>query len=85
MGAAAGIGYRCRVMWVAVSVSLGFAGLAVLSWAAFKVWLGVRRFGRELERTRRRLEPRQAALRDELSRVEEARPSQTPDEGVRSA
>ncbi|MFD0534023.1 hypothetical protein ACFQY7_09875 [Actinomadura luteofluorescens] len=39
--------------WVSVSVALGFAGLAVLAWCAFKVWLGVRRFGRELERTRR--------------------------------
>ncbi|NVI89249.1 hypothetical protein [Actinomadura sp. BRA 177] len=72
-------------MWVAVSVSLGSAGLAVLACCAFKVWLGVRRFGRELERTKRRLEPKQSALRDELSRLQDARSSQTPDEGVRSA
>ncbi|MEU8346470.1 hypothetical protein [Actinomadura meyerae] len=72
-------------MWVAVSVSLGFAGLAVLAWCAFKVWLGVRRFGRELERTRRRLEPKRSALRDELSRLDESRSSQTSGEGVRSA
>ncbi|MFE9099342.1 hypothetical protein [Actinomadura geliboluensis] len=72
-------------MWVAVSVSLGFAGLAVLAWCSFKVWLGVRRFGRELERTRRRLEPKQSALRDELSRLDESRSSQTSGEGVRSA
>ncbi len=72
-------------MWVAVSASLGFAGLAVLAWCAFKVWLGVRRFGRELERTRRRLEPKQSALRDELSRLDESRSSQTSGEGVRSA
>ncbi|MFF4236817.1 hypothetical protein ACFYYL_13200 [Actinomadura geliboluensis] len=72
-------------MWVAVSVSLGFAGLAALAWCAFKVWLGVRRFGRELERTRRRLEPKQSALRDELSRLDESRSSQTSGEGVRSA
>ncbi|MEO3824467.1 hypothetical protein [Actinomadura sp. B10D3] len=71
--------------WVSVSVSLGFAGLAVLAWCAFKVWLGVRRFGRELERTRRRLEPKQSALRDELSRLDEARSSQPPGEGVRSS
>ncbi|WP_021593630.1 MULTISPECIES: hypothetical protein [Actinomadura] len=64
--------------WVSVSVSLGFAGMAVLAWCAFKVWLGVRRFGRELERTRRRLEPKQSALRDELSRLDEARSSQPP-------
>jgi threonine/homoserine/homoserine lactone efflux protein len=72
-------------MWVAVSVSLGFAGVAVLAWCAFKVWLGVRRLGRELERTKRRLEPKRSALSDELSRLPEPRPSQTPDEGVRSA
>ncbi|WP_111831108.1 hypothetical protein [Actinomadura madurae] len=64
--------------WVSVSVSLGFAGMAVLAWCAFKVWLGVRRFGRELEHTRRRLEPKQSALRDELSRLDEARSSQPP-------
>ncbi|WP_433471888.1 hypothetical protein ACQPZP_23515 [Spirillospora sp. CA-142024] len=62
--------------WVSVAVSLGFAGLAVLAWCAFKVWLGVRRFGRELERTRRRLEPEHSALRDELARLDEARTSQ---------
>ena len=37
-------GYRGRVAWVAVSVSLGFVGMAVLAWCAFKVWLAVRRF-----------------------------------------
>ncbi|MER7546844.1 hypothetical protein [Actinomadura sp.] len=72
-------------MWVAVSVALGFAGLAVLAWCAFRVWLGVRSLGRELDRTRRRLQPRRSALRDELSRLQDARSSQTPDEGVRSA
>jgi HAMP domain-containing protein len=73
------------MMWVAVSVSLGFAGVAVLAWCAFKVWLGVRRLGRELERTKRRLEPKRSALSDELSRLQDSRSSQTPDEGVRSA
>jgi hypothetical protein len=73
------------VAWVSVSVSLGFVGLAVLAWCAFKVWLGVRRFGRALERTRRRLEPKQSALRDELSRLDETRSSQPPGEGVRSS
>jgi hypothetical protein len=72
------------VAWVSVSVSLGFAGLAVLAWCAVKVWLGVRRFGRELERTRRRLEPKRSALRDELSRLEDARSPQPPGDGVRS-
>ncbi|MFG2091322.1 MULTISPECIES: hypothetical protein [unclassified Spirillospora] len=71
--------------WVAVSVSLGFLGLAVLAWCAFKVWLGVRRFGRELERTRRRLEPKLSVLRDEVPRMEETRASQSPEDGVRSS
>ncbi|MFI0373914.1 hypothetical protein E1287_41685 [Actinomadura sp. KC06] len=71
--------------WVAVSVSLGFVGLAVLAYCAFRVWLGVRRFGRELERTRRRLAPKQSALRGELSRLEEARASQPSEGGVRSS
>ncbi|TDE20392.1 hypothetical protein [Actinomadura sp. 6K520] len=70
--------------WVAVSVSLGFVGLAVLAWCAFKVWLGVRRFGRELERTRRRLEREHSALRDEVSRMEKTRAPQPPEDGVRS-
>ncbi|WP_245667900.1 hypothetical protein [Actinomadura macra] len=52
--------------WVPVSVSLGFVGLVVLAYCSFKVYLGVRRFGRELERTRRRLGPKHTALRDEL-------------------
>ncbi|GAA2272267.1 hypothetical protein GCM10010402_30600 [Actinomadura luteofluorescens] len=73
------------VAWVSVSVALGFAGLAVLAWCAFKVWLGVRRFGRELERTRRRLEPERSALRDELSRLEDDRSPQPPGDGVRSS
>ncbi|TDC78303.1 hypothetical protein [Actinomadura sp. 7K507] len=71
--------------WVAVSVSLGLVGLAVLAWCAFKVWLGVRRFGRELERTRRRLEPKHSSLRDEVSRMEETRVPQAPEDGVRSS
>ncbi|WUI03162.1 hypothetical protein OHR68_15575 [Spirillospora sp. NBC_00431] len=70
--------------WVAVSVALGFVGLAVLAYCAFRVWLGVRRFGRELERTRRRLGPKQSALRGELSRLEEARAAQPSEGGVRS-
>jgi len=45
-----------------VSVVLGFVGLAVLFYAAFRVFLGTRGLGREVERTRRRLEPRQREL-----------------------
>ena len=73
------------VSWIAVSVSLGLAGLAVLAWCAFKVWLGVRRFGRELERTRRRLEPKHSSLRDEVSRMEGTRATQASRDGVRSS
>ncbi|HEY8480862.1 MAG TPA: hypothetical protein VIL71_13635 [Spirillospora sp.] len=70
--------------WVAVSVSLGSVGLAVLAWSAFRLWLAVRSFGRELERTRRRLEREHSALRDEVSRTETTRASQSPEDGVRS-
>ncbi|GAA4148470.1 hypothetical protein GCM10022416_42790 [Actinomadura keratinilytica] len=54
------------VGWVGVSVALGFAGLAVLAVCAFRVYLGVRRLGRELGRARRRLAPRHSALTEEL-------------------
>jgi hypothetical protein len=49
-----------------VSVVLGFAGLGALSYAAFRVFLGVRGLGREVERTRRRLEPRRRELRRQV-------------------
>ena len=54
--------YGSGVAWAMVSVVLGFAGLCVLSYAAFRVFLGVRALGGEVERTRRRLEPRQREL-----------------------
>jgi hypothetical protein len=73
------------VAWIAVSVAAGFVGLAVIAFCAFRVWLGVRSFGRELQRTRRRLAPKQLALRDELSRGESGRRSQPPGDGVPSA
>ncbi|MFC6886864.1 MULTISPECIES: hypothetical protein [Actinomadura] len=71
--------------WVPVSVALGFVGLAVLAFCSFKVYLGVRRFGRELERARRRLGPKQSALNDELRYLQDTRASQEPDDGVRSS
>ncbi|WP_308166212.1 MULTISPECIES: hypothetical protein [Actinomadura] len=71
--------------WVAVPVALGSAGLVVLAYAAFRVYLGVRRFGRELERTRQRLGPKQSALRGELSDLQAARIPQPPGDGVRSS
>ncbi|QFG19893.1 hypothetical protein F7P10_00590 [Actinomadura sp. WMMB 499] len=73
------------VAWVAVSVTAGFVGLAVLAYCAFKVYLGVRRLGRELERTRSRLAPKQSALRDELSLLEGSRAPQAREDGVRSS
>ncbi|QXJ19879.1 hypothetical protein AGRA3207_000483 [Actinomadura graeca] len=70
--------------WVPVAVSLGFAGLTVLACCSFKVFLGVRRFGRELERTKRRLGPKHAALRDELHDLPEPRAARSPGDGVPS-
>ncbi|MFD0690353.1 hypothetical protein [Actinomadura fibrosa] len=71
--------------WIPVSVSLGFVGLAVLAYCSFRVYMGVRRFGRELERTRRRLAPKQSALRDELDDLNGTRGPQAPGDGVRSS
>ncbi len=71
--------------WSGLAVALGSAGLAVLAYCAFKVWLAVRRLGRELDRTRRRLAPKQGALRDELRTLHDTRSPQDVDEGVRSS
>ncbi|WP_242614149.1 hypothetical protein [Actinomadura roseirufa] len=71
--------------WIPVAVTLGFAGLAVLAYCSFRLYLGVRRFGRELERTKRRLVPKQSALRDELTYLQGAQSSQPPGDGVRSS
>src|SRR3954447_19357925 len=54
------------VVWVLASVGAAFAGLVVLSVCAFRVFLEVRGLARELERTRRRLEPEQTALHGEI-------------------
>ncbi|GAA4226906.1 hypothetical protein GCM10022254_13240 [Actinomadura meridiana] len=70
---------------MAVSVAAGSVGLAVIAVCAFRLWLAVRRFGRELQRTRRRLVPKQLALRDELGRAEHGRRSQPSGDGVPSA
>ncbi|MFC4909473.1 hypothetical protein [Actinomadura gamaensis] len=70
--------------WPVVAVTLGFAGVAVLAWCSFRVWLGVRGLARELERTRRRLEPKQSALRDEVRDLRDGRAPAEPGEGVRS-
>jgi hypothetical protein len=79
------IGYRDEVAWLGVSVALGFVGLAVLAACSFRVYLGVRRFGRELERARRRLEPQHSELLDELRLLHETREAQSPADGVRSS
>jgi len=48
------------------SVALAFAGLLVVAYCGVKVFFAVQRLAGELERARRRLTPKQAALRDEL-------------------
>ncbi|RFS83947.1 hypothetical protein D0T12_17270 [Actinomadura spongiicola] len=68
-----------------MSVAAGSIGLAVIAFCAFRVWLGVRRFGHELERARRRLVTKQSALARELSDPEYAHTSQPRGDGVRSA
>lgn len=52
-----------------VFLGLAFAGLVVLGACSVKVFVAVRGLGRELERTKRSLEPKQAALQNELSRL----------------
>jgi hypothetical protein len=66
------------------SVGVAFAGLVVLSACAVKVFLALRDLGRELERTRRLLEPAQLALRSELRNLQRAGGPDTPRDGVRS-
>ncbi|POM22208.1 hypothetical protein BTM25_56200 [Actinomadura rubteroloni] len=72
------------VGWTGLAVALGFAGVAVLAYCAFRVYLGVRRFGRELERTRARLAPKHRELRGELHRLQRSHAPQDPGDGVRS-
>jgi hypothetical protein len=54
------------VSWVMLSVGLAFAGLVVLAACAIKVFLAVRVLARQVERTWKGLEPRQATLRERL-------------------
>jgi hypothetical protein len=54
------------VNWVLASVGIASAGMAVLAYCAFRVAVAVRGLAGELQRTRRRLEPKQALLADEL-------------------
>jgi hypothetical protein len=56
--------------WAMVFVGLAFAGLVVLGACSVKVFVALRALARELERTSRSLEPKQAALKSELSRLQ---------------
>ncbi|WP_241661217.1 hypothetical protein [Thermomonospora catenispora] len=71
--------------WAQVLVALSSAGLLVLALCTAKVFRAVQGLGRELERTRRRLNEEQSALQGELHRLREARGSHTPADGVRSS
>ncbi|WP_240489896.1 hypothetical protein [Actinomadura atramentaria] len=70
--------------WTGLAVGLGFAGLAVLAYCSFRVYLGVRRLGRELGRARARLAPKHQELRGELRDLQDSRTPQPPSDGVRS-
>jgi hypothetical protein len=48
------------------SVGLAFCGLLVLAYCVFKVFTEVQKLASEVDRARRRLGPKQAALREEL-------------------
>lgn len=54
------------VYWVMAAIGLAFCGLLVLAYCAFRVFGAVRRLAAELDRAHKRLEPKQAALREEL-------------------
>ncbi|GAA4633690.1 hypothetical protein GCM10023196_072220 [Actinoallomurus vinaceus] len=56
--------------WMMLYVALAFAGMVVLAGCAIKVSLAVRGLGRELRRTRERLEPEHAKLVREMRRLE---------------
>jgi hypothetical protein len=73
------------VLWVVVSVGVAFAGLVVLAVCAARVFLAVRGLARELERTKRRLEPRQKTLRSELRTLRRETEPDTHPDGVRSS
>ncbi|MFJ2033584.1 hypothetical protein [Streptosporangium sp. NPDC087985] len=45
------------MVWIFAAVALAFAGLVVLGFLGLRVLLAARDLGREVDRTRRRLEP----------------------------
>lgn len=53
-------------LWLLGFVGVASTGLVVLTWAALRLARAVDGLGRELERTRSRLEPEQTALAAEL-------------------
>jgi hypothetical protein len=61
------------VPWVTLWVGLAFAGVVVLGFCAIKVFLAVQGLGRELERTRARLAPKQAKVARELKGLDRPR------------
>jgi hypothetical protein len=54
-------------------LALAFAGLVVLAVCGVRVSLAVRELGRELQRTRERLEPKRSALLREAERLDRTR------------
>lgn len=56
--------------WILLCVALAVVGLAVLGVLAFRVFAAVRELGREVERTRQRLEPKLVALDEAAARLE---------------
>jgi hypothetical protein len=60
------------VTWVFAWAGMGVTGLAILATLAVRVIAAAGALGRELERSRRRLEPRQAELR---AKIDAVRPS----------
>jgi hypothetical protein len=54
-------------------LGLAFAGLLILAVCAIKVFAAVRTLGREIERTRERLEPEHSALDEQVRRLDRAR------------
>jgi hypothetical protein len=57
-------------MWF---IGLAFAGLVVIGLCAVRVAVAVRGLGRELRRTKERLEPKRSALRTASRRLERSR------------
>ncbi len=54
-------------------IGLSVAGLAVVAFCAGRVFVAVRGLGRELQRTRERLEPKRIALHGAARSLERAR------------